>query len=261
VLAASTGNSVGTGAPSVRARGVSKAFGHVQALQDVALDAYPSEILAVVGDNGAGKSTLVKTLSGVLRPDTGSLEIDGQAVSFHSPLDAREQGVATVFQDLALVEVLDVATNMFLGRTPKRGPFVDRKRMLNEAADQLQALKIRLPSLRVPVGMLSGGQRQAVAVARAVMQGSGIVVMDEPTAALGVRETAQVIEIMRELRAQGRTVIVISHDFELVFDVADRVQVMRLGRRVGVRRTAETTRQDIVGLVTGSIAPDAAEES
>jgi ABC-type sugar transport system ATPase subunit len=258
VLTAEPGTPLATRIPTVRAVGLSKAFGHVQALQDVSLEAYPGEILAIVGDNGAGKSTLVKALSGVLRPDSGHFEVDGDRVEFHSPIDAQAAGMSTVFQDLALVEVLDVASNLFLGRAPRRGPFVDRKRMLNESADQLQALKIRLPSVRVPVGMLSGGQRQAVAVARAVMQGSRTVLMDEPTAALGVRETAQVVEIMRELRSRGRAVIVVSHDFELVFDVADRVQIMRLGRRVGVRRVSETTRQEIVGLVTGSLPPDGA---
>lgn len=240
----------------LQAHGLSKAFGHVQALTDVQTQAYGGEILAIVGDNGAGKSTLVKILSGVLRADSGHLEIDGRPSQFDNPLDAHAAGISTVFQDLALVEVLDVASNMFLGRTPRKGPFVDRRRMMAEAADQLQDLKIRLPSVRVPIGMLSGGQRQAVAVARAVQQGGRTVIMDEPTAALGVRETAQVVEIMRRLRAQGRAVVVISHDFELVFDVADRVQVMRLGRTVGVRRIAETTRQEVVGLITGSISPD-----
>ncbi len=245
-----------TEAPSLRVVGVSKAFGHVQALKDASLEAWASEVVALVGDNGAGKSTLVKVIAGLYRPDTGHVEVGETPVRFNSPRDALDAGISTVFQDLALVEVLDVATNMFLGRLPVRGPFVDESRKYNEAADHLQALKIRMPSVRIPVGMLSGGQRQAVAVARAVIQGSQIIMMDEPTAALGVRETAQVLDVVRELRAQGRTLIIISHDLETVFRVADSIQVMRLGRRVGVRRTDQTTRQEIVGLITGSLAPD-----
>jgi ABC-type sugar transport system ATPase subunit len=148
---------------------------------------------------------------------------------------------------------------MFLGRTPHRGPFVDKRGMYGRAADILVDLKIRVPSVRVPVGLLSGGQRQGVAVARSVLQGGEIFIMDEPTAALGVRETAQVIEIIGELREQGKAVIVISHDLEVVFEIADRVQVLRLGRLVGVRRTRETDRSEIVGLITGTVGPDSVE--
>lgn len=246
----------GESEPALRAVRISKAFGHVQALKDVSLECREGEILAIVGDNGAGKSTLIKTLAGVLRPDSGALTVDGRPVTFHAPTDAHAAGIATVFQDLALVEVLDVATNMFLGQTPRKGLLVDRKRMFNDAADMLASLRIRLPSVRVPVGLLSGGQRQAVAVARAVMQGRRVILMDEPTAALGVRETAQVIEIIRELRAQRKAIVVISHDLETVFGVADRIEVMRLGRRVGIRVQGATTREEIVGLITGSIPPD-----
>jgi ABC-type sugar transport system ATPase subunit len=242
--------------PLARVERVSRAFGHVQALKDVSLEARRGEVLAVVGDNGAGKSTLVKVLAGVLRPDSGELFIDGARHDFHTPIDAQRAGIATVFQDLALVEVLDVATNMFLGRVPHRGPFVDRRRMVNAAADLLVSLKIRVPSVRVPVGLLSGGQRQGVAVARAVLQGGELFLMDEPTAALGVRESAQVLEIIAELREQGRGVVIITHDLEVVFEISDRIQVMRLGRRVGVRRTSDTDRSEIVGLITGTISPD-----
>ena len=249
-----------TEAPSLRVVGVSKAFGHVQALKDTSLDAWAGQVVALVGDNGAGKSTLIKVIAGLFQPDAGHLEVDQRLVRFNSPRDALDAGISTVFQDLALVEVMDVATNMFLGRLPVRGPFVDESRKYDAAADHLQALKIRLPSVRIPVGMLSGGQRQAVAVARAVTQGSQIIMLDEPTAALGVRETAQVLDVVRELRAQGRTLIMISHDLETVFRVSDSIQVMRLGRRVGVRPTDQTTREEIVGLITGSLAPDDEQE-
>ena len=251
-----SGHAASAREPALRAVGLSKAFGHVQALKDVSLECREGEILAVVGDNGAGKSTLIKTLAGVLRADSGELLIDGQAAAFRAPTDAHAAGIATVFQDLALVEVLDVASNMFLGQTPTRGLVVDRKRMFNDAADMLASLRIRLPSVRVPVGLLSGGQRQAVAVARAVMQGRRVILMDEPTAALGVRETSHVIDIIRELRAQRKAIVIISHDLETVFGVADRIQVMRLGRRVGTRSHGSTTREEIVGLITGSIPPD-----
>jgi ABC-type sugar transport system ATPase subunit len=242
--------------PVIRAVDISKSFGHVQALKDVTLEAYAGEVLVLVGDNGAGKSTLVKILSGVMRPDSGQIFVGGEPVHLADPAEARRAGIATVFQDLAVVEVLDVATNMFLGRVPRRNFFVERKRMIVEAAELLVSLGIRLPSVRVPVGLLSGGQRQGVAVARAVLQGGRAILMDEPTAALGVRETAQVVEIISELRSQGKAVVVISHDLEIVFDLADRIQVMRLGRRAGVRRREETDRNEIVGLITGTVPSD-----
>lgn len=237
--------------PVLELRSASKAFGHVVALDGASLLAHRGEILALVGDNGAGKSTLVKLLSGVHTMDSGELLIEGRAVTIKNPKDAQSQGISAVFQDLALVEVLDVAANMFLGRPRTRGPFVDRRRMIDEAADLLQALRIRLPSVRVPVGALSGGQRQGVAIARAVLQQGRIIVMDEPTAALGVRETRQVEEIISGLSQSGRAVLVVSHDLELVFRIADRIQVMRLGRVQGIRSREATTREEIVGLITG----------
>jgi ABC-type sugar transport system ATPase subunit len=249
----------GTEAPSLRAVGVSKAFGHVQALQEASLEAWAGQVGALVGDNGAGKSTMIKVVSGLYEPDAGRIEVAGVPVVFHTPMDAMSAGIATVFQDLALVEVLDVATNMYLGRPPMRGVFIDDRRMHEDAADRLQQLKMRMPSVRVPVGMLSGGQRQAVAVARALTQGSQIILMDEPTAALGIRERGYVLDLVQELRDQGRTVVIISHDLETIFDVSDTIQVMRLGRRVGFRRTRDTSREDVVALITGSAAAD--EES
>ena len=243
--------------PVLELRGVSKAFGHVVALDRATLVSNAGEVLALVGDNGAGKSTLVKILAGVHQMDSGELLIDGQPVQLGGPGHARQLGIATVFQDLALVECLDIAANMYLGRPPRRwGVFVDRPKMISGAADVLQQLKIRLTSVQVPVGALSGGQRQAVALARAVLQQGRVVLMDEPTAALGVRETQHVLELVLELRSQGAAIILVSHNLEAVFGVADRIQVMRLGRVQGVRRIEQTDRNEVVGLITGAVAGD-----
>jgi ABC-type sugar transport system ATPase subunit len=248
------------GPPILEARSVWKAYGHVVALKDASLTAHAGEVLALVGDNGAGKSTLVKVIAGVHPMDSGELLIDGEPVSLSGPADARGRGVSTVFQDLALVECLDIAANMYLGRLPRRaGIFVDRRKVIEGSADVLHDLKIRFPSVRVPVGTLSGGQRQGVAVARAVLQEGRVMLMDEPTAALGVRETQHVLEIIGELRSRGKAVILVSHDLEMVFDVADRIQVLRLGRVQGARSIRETDRREIVGLITGAIRADDAE--
>lgn len=250
--------------PLVELRDVSKAFGHVVALEHASLTAYPGQVIALVGDNGAGKSTLVKVLSGVHPMDSGELIFDGRPVSINNPRDARDMGIATVYQDLALVEALDVAANMYLGRPLRRAIFVDRRAMIEGAADLLGELRIRVPSVRVPVGTLSGGQRQGVAIARAILQRGRVIIMDEPTAALGVRETQHVEAIISELRRNQRAVIIVSHDLEFVFRVADVIQVMRLGRVQGTRRREATTREEIVGLITGlrmsegELRPDAA---
>lgn len=241
----------GIAQPILELRGASKAFGHVIALQDAYLSAYGGEVVALVGDNGAGKSTMVKLLAGVHPMDSGELLLEGTVVSVGSPRDAQSLGISTVYQDLALVEVLDVAANIYLGRPLKRGPLVDRHAMIEGAADLLRDLRIRVPSVRVPVGTLSGGQRQGVAIARSVLHQGRVILMDEPTAALGVRETRHVEGIISELRARGRAVVLISHDLELVFRMADRIEVLRLGRVQGVRRRAETTREEILGLITG----------
>ena len=250
------GEAAGKGAGGLRLRGVSKAFGQVQALTNVDLHVEPGEILAIVGDNGAGKSTLIKTISGVYRPDSGSLLVEGVERQFHSPADAREAGIATVFQDLALVEVLDVATNMYIGQLPRRGWFVDRARMERDTRALLDSLKVTVKSVRTPIGMLSGGQRQIVAIARAMRTGASVVLLDEPTAALGVRETAHAANLIRSLRDRGAAVICISHDMGFVFEIADRVHVMRLGRTAGTRRIAETDRSEVVALITGAITHD-----
>jgi simple sugar transport system ATP-binding protein/D-xylose transport system ATP-binding protein len=242
------------GAPSLELRAVGKSFGNVHALSRVDFAAYPGEIHAIVGDNGAGKSTTLKIMCGIYRSDTGELRIDGTSVVIHDPSEAHRNGIAVVHQDLALVECLDVATNMALGAIPRRGRFIlDRGRMESDAAKVLDELKIRVGSVRTQIGLLSGGERQIVAIARAVRMNLPIILLDEPTAALGVRETAHVGEILKELRAQGKTVICISHDLEFVFSHADRITVMRLGNTVGARTVAETSRSEIVGLITGAV--------
>jgi ABC-type sugar transport system ATPase subunit len=240
--------------PALALSDVAKSFGHIKALDGIDLDVAPGEILALLGDNGAGKSTLVKIMSGLYAPDRGTISVQGREVHFATPSDAQRAGVATVYQDLALVEVLDVATNMFMGQVPTRYGFVDRRRMIRESERFLRSLEVTVASVHTPIGMLSGGQRQIIAIARALRLGAATVLLDEPTAALGVRETAQAVDIVRRLRDQGKAVILVSHDMELVFDVADRALVLRLGRRAGLRRIADTSREEIIGLITGSIA-------
>jgi ABC-type sugar transport system ATPase subunit len=237
-----------------------KSFGHVSALRGVSISVGPGEVLAIVGDNGAGKSTLVKVIAGVYGIDSGQITVGGDSVVKSDPRLARSRGISTVFQDLAIVETLDIAANVFLGEPLRRlRLFADRKRMLAQSAEILRDLKIRVPSVRVAAGELSGGQRQGVAIARAVRQDTPIILMDEPTAALGVRETAQVAEIIRTLRSQGKAIIVVCHDLELVFEVADRIQVLRLGQVQGVRRVIDSTRAEIVSLITGAIEADSLE--
>jgi ABC-type sugar transport system ATPase subunit len=243
--------------PALELHSVTKSFGYVTALNDVDLVVREGDILGIVGDNGAGKSTLLKILSGLHPPDTGEIQIFGEAVRLRSPQDAKAKGIATVYQDLGLVDCLDVATNMALGDMPRRHLLVDSSKMLADAAAVLAELDIRVKSLRTPVGLLSGGERQVVAIARAVRLDGQIVLLDEPTAALGVRETAHVGEILSNLRDRGKTVACISHDMQFAFDHMDRIAVMRLGRVVAMRERAKTTREEIIGLITGAIAPDA----
>ena len=239
--------------PVLQARGLSKAFGHVQALVDTDVDLWPGEILAIVGDNGAGKSTLIKCLSGAYVPDKGQMIVDGQPAHVRSPHDAQALGIATVYQDLALVDQRDVATNLCMGREPVgRFGLVDRKAVLRQAEATLARLNSRIPSANTPVAVLSGGQRQAVAIGRAIAQGGRVIIMDEPTAALGVRESAQVLELIQGLRSQRIAVAVVSHNLQHVFAIADRIQVMRGGRGVGVRRREETTGEEIVRMITGA---------
>ena len=238
--------------PLLEARGISKAFLHVQALDNVDFRVEPGEVVALVGDNGAGKSTLMKIICGAYQADAGSIFFDGQPVTIRSPHDAMALGIAVVYQDLALVNHRDVATNVFLGREPMRALTVDKGRMVRESREVLRRLKINIPSVYSLVGLLSGGQRQAVAIARAVHQGGRLIFMDEPTAALGVREQAKVLRLIEDLRSRGTAVVVVSHNLQHVFSIADRIVVLRGGRNAGERKKAETTPEDIVRLIVGA---------
>lgn len=237
--------------PLLELRGVSKHYGHVRALEGVDFELYRGEILALVGDNGAGKSTLIKIISGAVSPDRGEMLLEGRPARVRSPQDAVALGIMTVYQHLALIDTRDVLANLFLGREPSRWGRIDRRKMQEGARQVLDELKIAIPSLVVPVGILSGGQRQAVAIGRALLQGSRIIILDEPTAALGVEETRRVLELTERLRGRGLSVVMISHNLHHVFSVADRITVLRGGRRVGTRRRTETTGEEIVRLITG----------
>ena len=239
--------------PFLEARGISKFFGHVTALDNVTVSLYPGEVLALVGDNGAGKSTLVSILSGAAQPDAGSVWVGGHRERIDNPHRARALGIGAVFQDLALVDQRDVADNLFLGRVPTRfGIIVDRKRMIRESTEAIARLGVNLPSVRIPVAELSGGQRQSVAVARALLESARATLMDEPTAALGVREAAQVNRLISRLHEEGQAVLLVSHNLANVFALAHRAVVLRHGRVVGDQVVAESTPDDIVALITGA---------
>ncbi|WP_081539663.1 MULTISPECIES: ATP-binding cassette domain-containing protein [Kitasatospora] len=241
-----------TGAPVLALRGVSKRFGAVQALTDVHLEVHAGEVVALVGDNGAGKSTLVKTIAGVHPIDEGVIEWEGRAVNINRPQDAQQLGVATVYQDLALCDNLDVVGNLFLGRELKRFGTLDEVAMEKRARELLDTLSIRIPSVRIPIAGLSGGQRQVVAIARALVGDPKIVILDEPTAALGVEQTAQVLDLVERLRQRGLGVILISHNMADVKAVADTVAVLRLGRNNGSFEVAGTSHEEIISAITGA---------
>ena len=245
--------------PIFEARGLVKRYGHVVALDGADLELYPNEILAIIGDNGAGKSTLIKALSGAVQPDEGEIRLDGELVHFRSPRDARRAGIETVYQDLAVAPALDIAANIFLGRETRRpGPMgsvlrmLDKSAMRREAARNFAELKIGVQSITQPVENLSGGQRQGVAVARAATWARRLVIMDEPTAALGVKETGQVLDLIRRVRERGLPVILISHDMPHVFELADRISIMRLGRRVAVVTPQTHSMSEAVAIMTGA---------
>ncbi len=245
-------------APVFAARGITKHFGPVHALQDVDFAVFPGEVVALIGDNGAGKSTLINVLTGVIPYDAGDIEFNGKPVRFGSPHEAREHGIETVYQDLAVAPHLDAVANIFLGRerfVGGPGRFVgvlDNARMRTETQEQLGRLRVRVPGLDRRLVTLSGGQRQGVAVARAVMWASKVVIMDEPTAALGVAQTAQVLGLVRNVRDTGIPVIFISHNMPNVFEVADRIVVLRLGRVTTELDPATATIDDAVAAMTGS---------
>jgi D-xylose transport system ATP-binding protein len=238
--------------PLLEIRGLSKSFGSVQALTDVDFEARAGEVMALVGDNGAGKSTLIKCVAGIHGYDDGEIVFDGEPVSIHSPKDAGRLGIEVVYQDLALCDNLDVVQNMYLGREA-HDAFQRLKEPIMEVktAETLEGLRVTtIKSIRQPVASLSGGQRQSVAVARAVMWNSRLVILDEPTAALGVAQTEQVLELVRRLAQQGLGVVLISHNLHDVFETATRISVLRLGRNVGVYERAKTTEQEVVHAIT-----------
>jgi fructose transport system ATP-binding protein len=263
----------GMSSPVLEAQGLVKLFGRVVGLDAVDMTLYSGEILAVIGDNGAGKSTLIKCLSGALIPDRGKILLNGKEVRFRTPQDARDAGIETVYQQLALAPALDIASNLFLAREVRHNGFLgkvlrmlDTGAMKRQSTDSIKTLGIStLQNISQAVETLSGGQRQAVAVARAAAFGSHVVILDEPTAALGVRETDQVLKLIRDLRASGKAIILISHDMPHVFELADRIHIQRLGGRAAVITPKSHTMEDAVAIMTGaktvtSATADAAKE-
>jgi ABC-type sugar transport system ATPase subunit len=242
--------------PLLRARSITKRFGALQALADVDVDIHAGEVLAILGDNGAGKSTFIKILSGAYEPSAGALLLDGVPVSFASPQDAADVGIATIFQELALSENLSIAENVFLGRELVRRvlgvPFLKRQAMKQKVAELLHTLDAHISDPEAAVGSLSGGQRQAVAISRALNLNARLVIMDEPTAALAVAETRKVLQLIRRLAEGERAVILISHNMHDVFEVADRIVVFRRGRKIAERRRSETDPEEVVSFITGA---------
>jgi D-xylose transport system ATP-binding protein len=255
-VSASGASASGAAAPLLRLRGITKTFGAVRALDNVDLDVYPGEVVALVGDNGAGKSTLIKTISGAGPSDGGTITFEGKDVHVRSPTDSKALGIAAVYQDLALCDNLDVVENLYLGREERahNQPFsrLDEVQMEQHAIELLAELQVKtLASVRTEVGMLSGGQRQSVAIARSLLGEPKIVILDEPTAALGVAQTAQVLALVTRLKARGLGVILISHNLSDVFEVADRIVVLRLGRNGGEYPATDDQRQTVVAAITG----------
>ncbi|MBB3713053.1 fructose transport system ATP-binding protein [Limimaricola variabilis] len=249
--------------PVLKARNLVKKFGRVTAIDHADFDLMPGEILAVVGDNGAGKSTMISALSGAVQPSAGQVWLEGKPVQFASPLEARDAGIETVYQGLALSPALSISDNLFLGRERRKGGIwgrlsrdLDRKAMDAEARKQLTALGLTtVQNISQRVETLSGGQRQGIAVARACAFSSKVVILDEPTAALGVKESRRVLDLILAVRARGLPIVLISHNMPHVFEIADRIHIHRLGRRLCVLPTSETTMPDVVAMMTGAMAP------
>ena len=247
----------------MKAQGLIKRYGQVTALDGADFELRAGEILAVIGDNGAGKSSLIKCLSGATIPDQGTIELDGQPIHFKSPIDARRVGIETVYQDLAVAPAMTIAENLFMGRELRRPGFLgsvlrmmDKKKMLQQSIERMNELKVGIRSMTQAVETLSGGQRQCVAVARAAAFAEHVVILDEPTAALGVKEGNRVLELIRRVRDKGLPVILISHNMPHVFEVADRIHVARLGRRAAVLNPKKISMSDTVAVMTGAMAPE-----
>ena len=243
-------------APILAVKGVSKSFGGVHAIMKASLDIFPGEVVALAGDNGAGKSTLIKAISGVFQYDEGDIYLDGKRIAFSTPQEARDNGIETIYQDLALADNLTIGDNIFLGREPMKKlfgflPVIDRPHMAKVAQETMHKLDFHVIRLDAPVAAFSGGQRQAVAIGRAMYWNARLVIMDEPTAALGVPEQRKVIALIQSLKAQGKGIIFISHNLGDIFEVADRIVVFRRGKEVGERRPKETTGDEIVRLMVG----------
>ena len=238
--------------PVLQLRGISKRFGAVQALNDVDFEVRQGEVVGLVGDNGAGKSTLIKVIAGVEPGDGGVIQFEGREVTISRPLDAQALGIATVYQDLALCDNLDVVANLFLGREDVRSGVLDEVVMEHRAGELLRSLAAKIPSVRIPVASLSGGQRQTVAIARSLVGEPKVVILDEPTAALGVAQTAQVLELIERLKERGHAVILITHNLADATAVCDRIVVLRLGRNAGDYRVGEVSQEDIVAAITGA---------
>jgi ABC-type sugar transport system ATPase subunit len=247
--------------PAIEAKDISHSFGAVQALVNANISVSAGEVKAIVGDNGAGKSTLLKVLSGLVIPDKGEIFMDGKGISFSSPVDALKSGIQTVYQDLALIDTMSATQNVFVGREElssnwvlKKLGIVNDRYMHQEAIKVLSDLGIKIPSLNATVRSMSGGQRQCLAIARAMLFGHKVIILDEPTAALGVHESAQVLSVVDQLRTKGLAILIVSHNMQHVFKITDSITVMRLGTSVASRKTNETSPEEIVGLITGAIS-------
>ncbi|HOZ34720.1 MAG TPA: ATP-binding cassette domain-containing protein [Tabrizicola sp.] len=255
--------------PILNAKGLTKRYGKVTALNNCDFELYPGEILAVIGDNGAGKSTLIKAISGAVTPDEGQIWLDGKEIAFKTPIEARAAGIETVYQTLAMSPALSIADNMFMGRELRKPGIMgtnfrklDRARMEKFAREKLNELGLMtIQNINQAVETLSGGQRQGVAVARAAAFGSKVVILDEPTAALGVKESRRVLELIRDVRSRGIPIILISHNMPHVFEVADRIHIHRLGKRLCVIKPSDYTMSDAVAFMTGAKLPEGVTEA